>query len=183
MSAPVSGSTERDRASRFRRLRVAIGILLIILVAKVFFNMSKSQLSAGPMEVAHVGFTNDAAGNRLASFSIMNGWDRRVYLDKSCHVYMQSDLKPSWTGGSRMSAFVEVPEYIPSGKSHIVFLPMPTNQTQWCVGVRVATDKSTLKARLSTLAEKAQLNWMAGKLRAYKYGINSGWITPEEDPD
>ena len=106
---------------------IALVLLLLVLVGVVAITRSPSATTPVRISVAFVGYTNDAAGSRLARFGFTN---------QSPFTIMRWDLfsterRHQLESAPRSKVFIGQRVFLASGQSDIVVVPVPTMEGSW----------------------------------------------------
>lgn len=152
------------------------GRFLTGLVAAVFlWGPNKRH---GFITVTHSGFTNDNAGGQFAVFVVSNQWNRSITLDQTYWIRTPSTLNSRWHHRSSIGQFASKPADLPMGSSETVMIPVPTNQTPWCVYIFARCKKNTFKEWITKAVDQMNIPAVADRFRNDRHAVESNLVEP-----
>ncbi|MDB6025735.1 MAG: hypothetical protein JWM68_1958 [Verrucomicrobiales bacterium] len=133
-----------------KRIFLIIGSLLVCFLAIIVWMTIPQSKGQQSVAVKFLGFTNDAAGTRMATCTLSNGSPWAV----SFRYMFQLFTGKGWTnsnGGRFLSG-----DTLPAGASELLILPAPTNQIPWRILFSATKPRNALLKISEQLLMEAQ---------------------------
>lgn len=160
--------TRRAITLRLRIFVISCCGLLLVLAAMLTFVAFRRPQGRPAMTVTFVGFTNNAGGARVASFSISNDGARTV--QRSGGYRIQIPAGDHWT--NLTDGFLPA-KRLRAGTSEVVMLSAPTNQSSWRASFSGRYDEGLVARILAELLIEGQKLGVPLRHRRVGYSVHS----------
>jgi hypothetical protein len=159
---------------KYKLMLVAIGVIFLA-VAGLFVCVALQPPSTRPrVTIAFGGYTNDAAGRRLAAFTVSNASLSAVR--RLSHYRIQILTSTRWTNisGGWLSGGASI---LPPSGAETVMVVAPPNQTSWRPWFAVSPDVGMVKDMMGSVIDAARSLGLPTRYRKTMYGAYSDWIS------
>jgi hypothetical protein len=153
---------------------IAFGVILVAVAGLLTWIALQPPAVRPSATVIFGGYTNDAAGMRLAVFTVSNTSVSSVR--RLSHYWIQIPTSKRWTNISE-GWFSCGTSVLPSGGTEVVTVVVPTNQASWRPRLTMTPDVGALRDMMDSLMAAARNAGLPTRSRKMTYSASSDWIS------